>query len=139
MSLALASFLAKRYLMAEWSVYTMLLDITRYERNFSKAYTTASNCRSPSKNAYSKMVMWQFLELTSEFINGRFNYFSFIEFEFFPNSRQILFLDLGGGGGSLFKIASRRQEVPSRIPVKLDQLQMKLIHFSRARNESVFH
>ncbi|GJT91034.1 hypothetical protein Tco_1079879 [Tanacetum coccineum] len=43
MSLALASFLAKRYLMAEWSVYTMLLDMTRYERNFSKAYTTASN------------------------------------------------------------------------------------------------
>ncbi|GJW96960.1 hypothetical protein Tco_0178768 [Tanacetum coccineum] len=42
MSLALASFLAKRYLMAEWSVYTMLLDITRYDRNFSKAYTTAS-------------------------------------------------------------------------------------------------
>ncbi|GJT11203.1 hypothetical protein Tco_0858245 [Tanacetum coccineum] len=36
------SFLAKRYLMAEWSVYTMLFDMTRYDRNFSKD-NTASN------------------------------------------------------------------------------------------------
>nr|GEW48296.1 hypothetical protein [Tanacetum cinerariifolium] len=42
-NLGLESCLLQRYFNAEWSVYTMLLDKTRYGRNFSKAYTTATN------------------------------------------------------------------------------------------------
>ncbi|GJU91835.1 hypothetical protein Tco_1304258 [Tanacetum coccineum] len=51
--------------------------------------------------------------------------FCFTEFEFFPNFRAYIVHDLGGGGGSLFKIASRSGNVPHQDPDKWDQLQMK--------------
>ncbi|GKB48290.1 hypothetical protein Tco_0899043 [Tanacetum coccineum] len=58
----------------EWSVYTMLLDITRYDRNFSKAYTTASNSFSvvsvrrvtaPIAKVYRTGKFWKVLNESS--------------------------------------------------------------------------
>ncbi|KEH15870.1 UDP-glycosyltransferase superfamily protein [Medicago truncatula] len=43
MSLGFESDLVRRYLIAAWSVYTTIFEPTRYERNFSNAYTIASN------------------------------------------------------------------------------------------------
>ncbi|GKA05270.1 hypothetical protein Tco_0684390 [Tanacetum coccineum] len=44
---------------------------------------------SPSKNAYSRWGGSSFSS-TSRFINGRFNGFSFTEFEFFPTQAAII-------------------------------------------------
>ncbi|GJS02465.1 hypothetical protein Tco_1394093 [Tanacetum coccineum] len=80
-----------------------------------------------SKNAVIQDGGWLFLEFNlGRFINGRFNGFSFTEFELFPNFRHIVLI-WEGGGGSLFKIALE-QDVPSGILLKLDQLQIKLVH-----------
>ncbi|GJS56457.1 hypothetical protein Tco_0838859 [Tanacetum coccineum] len=108
---------------------------------FKSLAIMTGNLSSPSKNAYSRCLAGgagSSLSSTSgRFINEEFQRsLSHRCLSSFTNSRQIWFLIWEGGGGYCSKkFLSRSTDVPFRIMISLDQLQMKLDHLPSARNE----
>ncbi|GJT81365.1 hypothetical protein Tco_1055707 [Tanacetum coccineum] len=144
MSLVIASFLAKRYLMAEVSLASHIVqkaksqsgairsELSQFSFECIKERTLLEQRQSESlfqaNESLSSTSGGSSMEGSTVLASQRLSSFSYLQ--------HILFMICGGGGGgSTVHIASRIRMSPSGSD-KLDQFRNEVDHSSRARNES---